>query len=482
MSPQGPQPGYVPLLQPRLCDWSNRSGREITCFELVVPENRRLPTARQVRLPIVIFRAPKDRVDDPVIFINGGPGVHSSTAGASARWWNRRIKQLPFLHGRDLIVFDQRGVGGARPALECPGVKITRKDPLNSKLLRRVLTACAKRLRGRGIDLAAYDTRATVADIVDLRRALKAGAWNLWGQSYGSRVALELMRRHPKGIRSVILDGPYPPHIGRNFHWAAPTIGTIRRLLQACNELAVCKDRLGAPRDRWVALLRRLRAKPLTVVSKPGGRLPPVTFKINDVMLLWVIQDSLYTSAGLRRLPALIAALNASEPHLKLLKDAVQDYDLNVYGPYYSHGAAYTVSCNDNPQPNKDEERRIAKRHPHLKPWIDDMLSVDGCLIFAPKAKATMSFEPVRSAIPTMLVSGGLDLATPPTWAKDTAKYLTRAYLFIFPNASHDASDLPCAQKVMRAFLDNPAVRPADGCTKVRRRFTFDWRGAGATQ
>ncbi len=342
------------------------------------------------------------------------------------------------------------------------------------------MTACANRLRGQGVDLSAYDTRATVEDIVDLRRALKVKSWNLWGQSYGSRVALELMRWHPAAIRSVILDGPYPPHIGRKFHWAAPTLRTIQRLLQRCRQLAPCRERIGAPEARWVALLRRLRAQPLTVESKPGGGLPLVVFKVNDVMLLWVVQNFLYTSSGLRRLPALIAALNQSEPHLKLLSDAVRDYDLNVFGPYYSHGAAYTISCNDNPQPNKDEERRIAQRHPHLKPWIDDMLSVDGCKIFAPKATATMSFEPVRSAIPTLLISGGLDLATPPAWARQTAKFLERGYLFIFPNASHDVSDLPCAQKLMRAFLDNPAARPADRCTGGRGTFSFDWRNAGA--
>ncbi len=150
LPPQGAPPAYAPLLQPRLCNWNNTSGRAVTCFELVVPENRQRPKARQVRLPVVIFRAPRDRVADPVIFINGGPGVHSSTRGPEARWWNRRIKQLPFLHRRDLIVFDQRGVGDAKPALECPGIRVTRKDPLNSELLRRGVDCLCQQVAGAG--------------------------------------------------------------------------------------------------------------------------------------------------------------------------------------------------------------------------------------------------------------------------------------------------------------------------------------------
>ncbi len=482
VAPGARQTAFEPVLEPRLCDWSNSSGRAISCFELVVAEDRRKPAGRKVRLPVVVFRATSARVGAPVLFINGGPGVHSSTAGSSATWWNRRIKQLSFLKGRDLIIYDQRGVGASKPALDCPGVKKTRRDPLNADLLRRVLTDCARRLRGQGINIASYNTAANVADIVDLRRALKIKIWNLWGQSYGSRVALEVMRRQPAGVRSVILDGPYPPQIGRKFNWAAPTLTTIGKILALCGEATGCKERLEDPRKRWVELLQRLHKSPVVTVSKPGGGLTPMSFRINDVMLMWVVQDSLYTGRGLRRLPSLIAALSQPKPDTRLLSRMVQDYDLNVYGPYYSHGAAYAVSCNDNPRPDQEDERQIARRHPHLKPWIEDMLSVDGCAIFAPGGKIMLNFEPVKSTIPTLIIAGGLDLATPPAWGKETAKHLPNSRLFVFANASHDVSDLPCAQIVMRAFLNRPEARPTHKCMAKPAAFSFDWRWLRSAQ
>src|SRR5256885_600345 len=74
-----------------------------------------------------------------------------------------------------------------------------------------LLAQCRDRLTGQGIDLARYDTAAAADDLDDVRRALDLTQWNVLGTSYGSRLALELMRRHPAGLRSVTLDSVWPP-------------------------------------------------------------------------------------------------------------------------------------------------------------------------------------------------------------------------------------------------------------------------------
>ena len=43
--------------------------------------------------------------------------------------------------------------------------------------------------------------------------ALGPAQWNLYGVSYGSRVTMEVMRRYPEKIRSVVLDSVYPPSV-----------------------------------------------------------------------------------------------------------------------------------------------------------------------------------------------------------------------------------------------------------------------------
>src|SRR5439155_5733048 len=71
---------------------------------------------------------------------------------------------------------------------------------------------CHRRLLQRGIDLAAYNTTENAADFADLRVALGIAEWNVFGVSYGSDLALTLMREHPQGTRSVTLDSVVPPH------------------------------------------------------------------------------------------------------------------------------------------------------------------------------------------------------------------------------------------------------------------------------
>ena len=74
-------------------------------------------------------------------------------------------------------------------------------------------TACRARLVEDGVELDAYDTPATVLDVEDLRTALGIDEWNLFGVSYGTTVALEVVRQHPESVRSVVLDSAYPTDV-----------------------------------------------------------------------------------------------------------------------------------------------------------------------------------------------------------------------------------------------------------------------------
>lgn len=471
----------APALEARTCGWQNQTRRSVDCFWLRVPESWQKAGGRQIRLPVVIFRSrAKDRKKDPVLFINGGPGVVSSTVAPYARWWNRRLTRLPFLKGRDLIIFDQRGVGGAKPALTCPRVQVTRARPLDARLLMRAVRTCARHLRAKGIDLTAYNTVASARDVAELRRQLRLPVWNLWGQSYGSRIALEVMRRHPAGVRSVILDGPYPPQVGRKFHWGVPTVDIMERLFRLCAADRDCARRMPGARAAWIRLLARFREKPVTIVSRPGFGLGATAWKINDVMLMWFLQDTLYSGAGVRQMLGVIQRLSAAVPDRKLLQSLASNFDLNVYGPFFTHGAAWAVSCNDNPKPDKSAERALGDSNAHLKPWIDDMLSADACPVFNRRGRTAMNFAAVKSPIPTLIVAGELDIATPAAWAKVAAEGLSQAQVLVFRGASHDVSDLSCAQHLMRRFLNAPTAPVPKLCLRNIAPLRFDWRDAGS--
>ena len=109
-------------LVPRPCDFTTESGRKMVCYDLYVPESRDRAGGRRLRLPVLVFQAPETpKKDDPVLLIAGGPGAIAYTERRFADMWKGKFKDLPWLDGRDLVVYDQRGVGGMRRRLRARG-------------------------------------------------------------------------------------------------------------------------------------------------------------------------------------------------------------------------------------------------------------------------------------------------------------------------------------------------------------------------
>ena len=69
------------------------------------------------------------------------------------------------------------------------------------------------RLLDEGIDFSRFTTTRNAADAIDLMRAMGFRQWDVYGVSYGTRVALEMMRAAPQHLRAVVLDSPYPPQV-----------------------------------------------------------------------------------------------------------------------------------------------------------------------------------------------------------------------------------------------------------------------------
>jgi pimeloyl-ACP methyl ester carboxylesterase len=442
-------------LVPRTCDFTTESGRKMACYDLHVPENRARPGGRMIRLPILVFQAPETpKKQDPVLLISGGPGAISYTEKRFAAMWKDKFKDLPWLDGRDLIVYDQRGVGGARPALECPEIDATRDDPMNLDRAKAAMVACRDRFAREGVDLLAYDTNANADDVLSIKAKFGMKELNLWGQSYGTRVALTLMRRNPQGIRSVILDGAYPPAIAGKLHMASAFVASMDRVFEACERDEECRGDFPEFRRRFEQVVRQLRDKPVAVKSDPSPLLTPKVFQVNDVIFLSVVDSMLYTADGIAKLPWLVDRI--FEGKTEALADPVEDWDSVAYGPFVTAGISYLVDCNDTPETDDSDERSAAQKLPHLGPWLGYALDVKPCPIWTPRKEPALDRSPVKSDLPTIIISGWFDIATPPEWAVVTASTLSRAQVVAVRAASHDASDQACAQAALAVFLNAP--------------------------
>ena len=192
----------APRFEAAPCAFPVPRGYEPECGYLIVPENRARPDSQSIRLHVAVFRNRAGIPNpDPVIKISGGPG--SSGLNTTGFLLSGALDTV--LESRDFVVFDQRGTGYSRPRLDCPERVAITPALLGGRLsadesAQAILDAfrrCRERFMAEGIDLSAYHSAASAADIDDLRTVLGYEQWNIYAISYGTRLALTLMRDHP---------------------------------------------------------------------------------------------------------------------------------------------------------------------------------------------------------------------------------------------------------------------------------------------
>ncbi len=267
----------------------------VQCGTLDVPENRQQPNGRRLSIFVAVLPAntltPKP---DPLLLVAGGPGQAASMLGPFAA-------QLALIRRtRDIVLIDQRGTGRSSP-LDCPAFAPDEHaefdiDPVPKSLL------CAWQLAAKGVDASQYTTSAWVADLESMREALGYRQWNVWGGSYGTRVAQEYLRRYPERVRSLVLDGVAPPSMRISFDvWRtrddaldgviaacrasapctkahpdpAATLADIRRALGAGKTITLRDPRTGIAREMHMDFETVIGAlQPLTYAPKPRASSP----------------------------------------------------------------------------------------------------------------------------------------------------------------------------------------------------------------
>ncbi len=181
----------------------------LTCGFVTVLENRATLSGNTIELYVVRIQGISRVLNpDPVIYLAGGPG------GSATRSAQRFIDNARFLYAeRDLVLFDQRGIGGSKPRLECAdyrhgAAELRHLDPSPEERLQwqvEALMDCRKTLSTeQEIDLDTYNSASTAADVVDIASAMGYDSFNLYGVSYGTVLALTVMRDFPANIRSVV--------------------------------------------------------------------------------------------------------------------------------------------------------------------------------------------------------------------------------------------------------------------------------------
>jgi pimeloyl-ACP methyl ester carboxylesterase len=426
------------------------------CWRFIVPERRDGTSARTISLSVVRLpsRGVPPAAPDPVLVLQGGPGDAPQPAS---------FVEHPLRDHRDVYVLDQRGTGHSEPSLACPEVSEESyralgediDDPATNAGLARAAQRCRDRLTKSGIDLAAYNTAANAADVADLRRALHVREWDLAGNSYGSRLALTVLRDHPDGVRAVALSGVYPPDRNTFTDIADATADAFDAFFTTHPGL----------RDTFVALVERLERAPVRVrVVSGSGRKVNVLFDGDNLVIF--LRQALYTTSLLPALPAVIDQLASGRGFDAVAKLVADQAPANLDASRFAFGMHYSVQCQEDvPSADLATVRAAVSRYPSLDAvtMLRDAYRAI-CAVWRVAAQPAAVRAPVRSAVPVLMMTGALDPATPPKWARRAVRTLVHGYAFVLPGYGHDTTALDCPRRVRNRFFDQPRRRPADRC------------------
>jgi len=501
-----------PALREVACWFKAPTRQTATCYRIRVPEQRQLDPAAAVvdtgssarhpvgkvasaatadqapapkvmlDLPVVVISTPKDRRhDDPVVYISGGPGDGDWLDRGRIGYWWTFLAQNAWLRHRDLILFDQRGVGMTEPRIDCaelealelPSLSLGNDHRQVAAQSLRATEACLARLQKAGYDPAAYTTEASAEDLHAIFAGLRIPRWNIYGLSYGSRLALTYMRLHPADIRTAILDSVYPPQVHFLEDDAWRTERAFQLLFDACKADADCRQWYPDLAARLPALVSRLNEKPLQMrhADPDGG--PDLLFPLTGETLLTHLFFNLYNRDDIERVPQIIDIFDRNltrsiAGETSLLLEELHDR------PDWGDAMAMTIDCREDvPFNDLAKVRANYAASPLLRSFADVDPAPD-CAGWVQAPPVAAMARPIESAVPSLVLAGSNDPVTPPSYARLAASHLSHAFYTEFPATGHDVlGNSICAGQLAEVFLDRPDQQPTHPCLAVSKPLVF---------
>ncbi|MBK8900440.1 MAG: alpha/beta fold hydrolase [Anaerolineaceae bacterium] len=467
-----PELAYATEFEPTSCEFAVPSGREVECGYLTVPENRSdLDNGRTVRLHVAIFASESDSPDpDPILYLEGGPGGDALETVPLVF----EMRFAPFLANHTFIMFDQRGTGYSEPSLACPELVDLTLETLDEDLTLEEgqalqlegLSACRDRLLAEGVDLTAYNSAESAADVADLRQALGYEAWNLYGISYGTRLAQTIVRDYPEGIRSVILDSAYPLAANLQTETAFNADRAFSVFFAGCAADEACAAAYPDLAQVFADLVDELNENPIMLeVFNPADGQRYDALIDGDTMVSLLFQ-ALYSVELTPLMPKLI--YDVRDGRTTDLSTILSS--LLVQQEFVSQGMQISVQCNEEISFSTPGEALQAPNFPYLDP-VFEASAVTGqfgfavCELWQAGQADPIENEPVTSDIPTLILAGEYDPITPPNWGENVGERFNNSYYFEFPGTGHGASvsgDCPLA--ITQDFLEDPTTAPDAAC------------------
>jgi len=414
------------------------------CGSLNVPEDRAARTGRQIALKIIVLPALKQQHgSDPLFILAGGPGQGACELAGDLQERFRAVQTT-----RDIVLIDQRGTGKSN-ALDCKPIGGNETPDVSSAAFVDQLHACLDSYKSRA-DVTKYTTANAVDDFDDVRRFLGYPTIDVYGVSYGTRAAMEYVRRHGDHTRAVILDAVAPPEMRIPLYAARDSERALDLVLDGCRKNAQCNQRFPNLNARLAALLARLDAHPEhTRYIDPRTGLEKET-DVKRLNVAGLLTTALYLPQTASLVPLMIEqAEKGNFMPLFAMKSAFEPASASI-----ARGLYFSVMCSeDAPRIEPGAVQREAAGT-FLGPELAE-LRLKPCEFWPRGAVDPASFAETPSEVPALILSGELDPVTPPVWGQKVASRWKNSRHIVVPGAAHGSSSSGCVMKLMMQFLDD---------------------------
>jgi pimeloyl-ACP methyl ester carboxylesterase len=499
VNPTAQTGGYTPGWEPTPCKHTLAAGSTTLCGYLIVPERREAPTGPMIKVYHVIMPAQNgSKTEIPVMYVTGGPGA--STAGAVELFELRdgpaAIFRQKFGDKRDLIIIDQRGTNQSIPALYCgeelgslrPTVYTSDFAPAAS-LRVQALGNCRERWIRQGVNLSGYDDYEVAADVRDILTVRGIRRVNLYGASWGTRVTMQVMKLYPEIVNAVVIDSILPPELN-------PFVAEVQGTQHGIQALIDSSRSTYPQLESYInTILQRLRAAPVRVVGHQGqggcsapatGSVPYVVNVTGDKFIDY-LASQLRTTPYCTNLPKVIKAMFDQQRYEVLADSWISsvDYMFAAGGPADGAPAiamfqsAFAANDAFYARPS-DVLENIKQRvtDPSLAYWLENSF-----IYREPSMMRTWPVDPlpasvrlpVVSSIPTLMLVGTLDVATPSIFSRPSEAGLSN-HVYYEIVSGHATAYLPCVLDMLDAWLQKPGVAPGNGCQQ-----TYTWDPPAST-
>ncbi len=454
----------IPLQPCRISDIDGLTSTEASCGKLSVPEDPDAPDGKRIELAVAIVPAvATESKPDPLFLIAGGPGQGSIESYAPLLGAFSGIRRE-----RDLVLVDQRGTGGSN-RLDCDMPEDSLEGgEFQPAALKSLASECLAKLKAQP---QFYTTSVAVRDLDAVRAALGYATVNLFGGSYGTRVAQHYARRYPEHTRTVVLDGVVPPSLSLIPGIAIQSQHALDGVFERCAADAACNARFPELPAQFAKLDATLRKGPVAATLADPVTGAPRHIEVTRSHLVTMARMLVYSPWTASLIPLLVheAATNGNYAPLAAQAEMAGD-DLDRMIAMGMHNSV--VCAEDAPRFTGAVDRKALEGTTIGPVMLDGMEAI--CAVW-PRGPVDKDFaQPLDSAVPALLLSGEFDPATPASYGALAAKGFRNALHLVIPGQGHGQEQSPCVQKLLRDFIEAGTPQGLDtGCVSTIKQAPF---------